>query len=41
MISYTHTHTQKIMNGYMCDLFNVDVNIGENIAPDAMLIGER
>jgi hypothetical protein len=37
----THTHTQKIMNRYMCDLFNVVVNIGENIAPDAMLIGER
>ena len=28
------------MNRYMCDLFNV-VNIGENIAPDGMSIGER
>lgn len=40
-ISYTHTHTQKIMNRYKCDLFKVVVNIGKNISPDAVLIGER
>jgi hypothetical protein len=29
------------MNRYMYDLINVVANIGENIAPDAILIGER